>query len=168
MPKTLWCWPLVVWFHCTWSRGSSRYHIWWLLLTHHPDYTRYLLQGCTAWRSYSLYCSPWYEFQYLLFLHNLFHNGRSRADRSSWTVPCHSFPNYLEQSTTGIGGHSLWDNSAFVASDRALPSLAVPLRNDNHSLSLSLVICRGQLPLINCTFSSAEKRPLVEDLWNTP
>ena len=52
----------------------------------------------------------------------------------------------------------LWDNSAFVASDRAPSSLAVPLRNDNHSLSLSLVICRGQLPLINCTFSSAEKK----------
>ena len=52
----------------------------------------------------------------------------------------------------------LWDNSAFVASERALPSFAVPLRNDNHSFSLSLVRFRGQLPLSNCTFSSAEKK----------
>ena len=52
----------------------------------------------------------------------------------------------------------LWDNSTFVASERALPSFAVPLRNDNHSFSLSLVRFRGQLPLSNCTFSSAEKK----------
>ena len=50
------------------------------------------------------------------------------------------------------------DNSAFVASDRALPSFVVPLRNDNHSFSLSLVIFRGQLPLSSCNFSSAEKK----------
>ena len=31
----------------------------------------------------------------------------------------------------------LWDNPAFLASDSALPSFAVPLGNDNHSFSLN-------------------------------
>lgn len=122
MPKTLWCWPLAVWFHCTRSHGSSRYHIWWLLLNHHPYNTQYLLQDCTPWRSYSLYCNPLYEFQYLLFLHKLFHNGRNRTDSSSLNVPCHSFPNYRKKSTTSTGFHyekwfkytkvyHVWDNT---------------------------------------------------------
>ena len=48
-----------------------------------------------------------------------------------------------------------------MASDRSLPSFAVPLRNDNHSFSLSLVRLGGQLPISNGTFSSAEKKAVI-------
>ena len=48
-------------------------------------------------------------------------------------------------------------NSFPVPSDEALPSLAVPFRNDSQTFSLPFVI-PGHLPLRIWTFSSAEKK----------